>query len=258
MTSSLMDHKYRRGPDYRFGVDVDFSEVRTTFGLRAISVGRWVNNEERQRAANLVYDALADLTQILAVPPQVIGLRQTLTLAFAQGGRLGVQAHYQSSTRTLALAKNAGSGAFAHEWWHAFDHYISRFLFTGPTSQRAFASKLWLTRDDYNPHRLNQPLLQLLEHILLNEQSTDSSAYLKRCALLDASAGQYYLAMPEELSARAFEHYVQNAEIKNQYLVSGTKQGELAKLGAYPNEEEAAKLVPCFREYFALLGQALG
>ncbi|MCG7568975.1 hypothetical protein MHM89_03460 [Pseudoalteromonas sp. CNC9-20] len=255
--SQLMAKKYRRGPDYRFGVDVDFAEVRATFGFRAISLGRWVSAEECQRAANLVYDALADLTQILAIPPEAIGLRQTLTLAFGQGGQLGVQAHYQSTTRTLALAKNAGCGALAHEWWHAFDHYISRFLFTSQVSRLAFASKLWLTREDIHTHPMNQALNSLFRHLFLDASAHHSSDYMKRAIDLDNSAGRLYYAMPEELSARAFEHYIQSHTLQNQYLVNGTKQGELAKLGGYPTDDEARLLAPYFSRYFAILGQAL-
>lgn len=255
--TGLMASKYRNGPDYRFGVDVDFSEVRATFGLKAISVGKWVNTEERQRAANLIYDALADLTQILAIPPEVIGLRQTLTLAFGQGGQLGVQAHYHGATRTLALAKHAGSGALAHEWWHAFDHYICPFLFTDNVRPKDFASKLWLTRNDVNEHPVNQPLLTLFTKLFLDSSLAQPSEFVRRCSKLDAGAKQFYFAMPEELTARAFEHYVQSQTIKNQYLVSGTKQSELAKLGAYPNALEAQEMAKCFNQYFSTLGRSI-
>ena len=255
--NGLMAQKYRNGPDYRFGVDVDFAEVRATFGLKAISIGRWVNAQERQRAANLIYDALADLTQILAIPPAVIGLRGTLTLAFGQGGRLGVQAHYHSATRTLALAKHAGSGALAHEWWHAFDHYICPFVFQGQVSANAFASKQWLMRNDTNPHPMNAPLLALFSQLFLDQSQTCPSAFVTRCTKLDSAAKQFYFAMPEELSARAFEHYIQHQDIKNHYLVSGTKQSELAKLEAFPNSKEAAAIAECISQYFSTLGHSI-
>ena len=252
-----MAQKYRNGPDYRFGVDVDFTEVRATFGLKAISVGRWVSAQERQRAANLIYDALADLTQILNIPLTIIGLRRSLTMAFGRGGQLGVQAHYHSATRTLALAKHAGGGALAHEWWHAFDHYICPFLFQGKVSAHAFASKQWLTRNDTNPHPINQPLLSLFTLLFLDDSACHPSAYVTRCTALDSAAKQYYFAMPQELSARAFEHYIQHQGIKNQYLVSGTKQSALAKLQAIPNAKEAAAIAPYISQYFSVLGQSI-
>ncbi|MFY8275139.1 CLCA_X family protein [Pseudoalteromonas sp. SSDWG2] len=255
--TQLMAYKYRNGPDYRFSVDVDFTEVRSTFGLKAISVGRWVTKEERQHGANLIYDALADLTQILCIPPQVIGLRETLTLAFGQGGQLGVQAHYHGATRTLALAKHAGSGALAHEWWHAFDHYICPFLFQHKVSAKSFASKLWLTRQDYREHPLNEPLLVLFRHLFLDSSAKQSSDYVQRSAAVDSAAKQLYFAMPEELAARAFEHYIQANALKNHYLVSGTKRSKLAKLGVFPTANEAKLLAPCFSQYFTQLGHSL-
>ena len=37
------------------------------FGFKTITVGAWVTKEERLIAANLIYDSLADLTQILNI-----------------------------------------------------------------------------------------------------------------------------------------------------------------------------------------------
>ena len=96
---------HRQGPDYRFDDQVDFDDIRDTFGFRTMVVGNWVNKQERLLAANLIYDALADLAQILALPPTAIGLRGKLNFAFGHGGQKGVQAHYNAHSQTLALAK---------------------------------------------------------------------------------------------------------------------------------------------------------
>ena len=76
----------RQGPDYRFDDQVDFSDIRDTFGFRSMVVGKWVTKEERYISANLIYDALADLAQILHLPPKAIGLRGKLNFAFGHGG----------------------------------------------------------------------------------------------------------------------------------------------------------------------------
>ena len=68
----------RQGPDYRFDDQVDFNDIRDTFGFRTMVVGSWVNKQERLLAANLIYDALADLAQILSLPPTAIGLGVSL------------------------------------------------------------------------------------------------------------------------------------------------------------------------------------
>ena len=66
-------------------------------------VGKWVTKEERFISANLIYDALADLAQILHLPPTAIGLRGKLNLAFGHGGQKGVQAHLESTLPDSSL-----------------------------------------------------------------------------------------------------------------------------------------------------------
>lgn len=108
---------YRNGPPHRGGADVSFADLVTIFGFNSIHIGRWVTAAEQQLAANLFFDAFADLQQILQVPAEVMSLRGTLALTFGIGGQPGVCAFYQSQGRILALAKNAGAGSLAHEWF---------------------------------------------------------------------------------------------------------------------------------------------
>ncbi|MBY6224143.1 CLCA_X family protein [Ferrimonas balearica] len=248
---------YRRGPDYRCGEPMGFREVRDQFGFGGLVVGRWVTGEESQLAANLVFDALADLAFLLNVPPSTLGLRQSLNLAFGTGGQPGVQAHYAPGTRTLALAKNAGAGALAHEWWHAFDHYIRDHLFEPGKSVR-FASDAWLANQAVKAHPLNQRLQALLATVLLSDDGKEQHDYVRRSVALDREVGRRYFSLPTEMMARAFEAWVQSrTEIKNAYLVSGTKQSEVAQRGGYPDEAHLKRIDLAIRGYFAPLGQAL-
>ncbi len=64
-------------------------DIKQTFGMGSIRVGAWVTKEEKELAANLIFYSLADLAYILALPPEAIGLRGTLGLAFGSGGRKG-------------------------------------------------------------------------------------------------------------------------------------------------------------------------
>lgn len=248
---------YRQGPDYRFGDQILFEDIKRTFGFKTITVGAWVTKEERFIAANLVYDSLADLTQILNIPPEVIGLRNTLSLSFGSGGQKGVQAHYDSNGKILALAKNAGAGALAHEWWHAFDHYISKFLF--PNSQYFdFASAKWLTEESYHPHPLNEVLSNFYKQCFLDETGQQSSAFFKQSIALDKTYQQNYFSRPQEMTARAFESCIgHHAEIKNHYLVSGVKKSQLAQQGGFPDKALRAQLQTTLYRYFNALGAAL-
>ncbi|QTL35091.1 CLCA_X family protein [Pseudoalteromonas viridis] len=248
---------FRDGPDYRFGDQASFDEIKTTFGFKTITLGAWVSKDEQHIAANLLYDALADLTQILSLPPFAIGLRGTLNLAFGSGGQAGVQAHYDSNRRTLALAKNAGGGALAHEWWHAFDHYIARHMFS-EVGAHDFASALWLVQPPLLSHPFNQKLDDLFRILFLDSSTQEPSDYFKRAALLDKARGSQYYARPQELTARAFEWVIASQpQIRNAFLVDDVLGSELQHQGGFPDAAIAAATVDSTINYFQMLGAAL-
>ncbi|QTH71770.1 CLCA_X family protein [Pseudoalteromonas xiamenensis] len=245
---------YRMGPDYRFNDQVDFSDIKETFGFNTIKIGHWVTKEERLFAANLIYDAFADLSLILNVPSKLLGLRQTLNLAYGTGGQLGVQAHYAAHSRTLALAKNAGKGALAHEWWHAFDHYICKFLFKDAHAIH-FASSRWLDDAISNTHPLNQYLDNLFRQLFLSADQRNISLYVNKATSLDRQQKQFYYAKPEELSARAFEHFIaSHTEIINPFLVNDVFGSCLEKQGGFPDRALAKRIEPLYLKYFNDLG----
>ncbi|NOU48948.1 hypothetical protein HG263_00090 [Pseudoalteromonas sp. JBTF-M23] len=247
----------RQGPEYRFGDQTDFHEIKHTFGFKTITIGSWVTPTEQRLGANLIYDALADLAQILQVPPFVIGLKGTLNFALGTGGQLGVQAHYNASTRTLALAKNAGAGALAHEWWHAFDHYICKHVFSH-SSAHSFASSLWLQHPLSNNHPLNLQLAKFFKMILLSSKGDKPSQFFEHAKQLDSQYGLLYFSLPQELSARAFESCIAyNTSISNEYLVSGVKNSELQQLGGFPDLALNTVLSETIFDYFKALGIAL-
>ncbi|MCM2680282.1 CLCA_X family protein [Echinimonas agarilytica] len=251
---------YRRGPDYRNGDNVNFLDIKHQFSLGGLEVGRWVTKSEKQIAANVVFDALADLAFLLNIPPTALGLRGALKLAFGTGGQRAVQAHYAPVTQTLALAKNAGAGALAHEWWHAFDHHMATKLFEHPPiSPVSFASTRWLNDDAIRPHPLNHQLSAVFAEVLLDNDGHEMNDFVKRSIALDRQTKRRYYSIPTEMMARAFEAWVQSQHtVKNEYLVSGTKQSDLAKAGGYPQPEHLQRMSEPMTRYFAQLGQAIG
>ncbi|WP_427978357.1 CLCA_X family protein [Agarivorans sp.] len=256
--SALFRDYYRRGPDYRHGDTVDFADIKDTFGFASLTVGAWVSQQEKVRAAELVFDALADLAFLLNLPPKALGLRGSLSLAFGSGGQRNVQAHYAPARRCLALAKNAGAGALAHEWWHAFDHYMADKLFVTPAQGVAFASSRWLADDEQREHPLNQYLAQVFASAFLSYQGKQAHDYVRRSVALDRRLAQRYFSQPTEMMARAFEAWIQaNGLLKNSYLVAGTKQSELAKAGAYPEAKHLAEIGQALQRYFSLLAHLL-
>ncbi|MEE4245269.1 MAG: CLCA_X family protein [Kangiellaceae bacterium] len=256
LTKGIHREFYRNGPNHRAGADVTFGDIVKIFGFKSATVGAWVTAKEQQIAANLFFDALCDLMTILGVSEQVISLRGTLSIAFGHGGNKYASAHYSGATRTLALAKNAGAGALAHEYFHAFDHYIAERLFANAKSSH-FASALWLEHDDLIEHPINHLLSECFERIFLSADGEQPSELFNNSLRADDATGTFYYARPEEVAARAFESFVQDHYLKNSFLVSGTKQTNEAKIGVYPSVTERKLISQSFAEYFGALGIAV-
>ena len=255
-TPRLQRPFYRNGPEHRSGADVSFQDIVKIFGFRTVTIGKWVSQEEQQIAANLVFDALCDLMDILRVPEQVISLNGTLSLAFGSGGQKNSSAHYNPHKKQLVLAKNAGGGALAHEWFHSFDHYIAGKVFR-QASALSFASQLWLEDVDLSPHPLNTLLGQCFAKTFLTEDKQNPHDYVLRSARADKALNMYYYAQPQEMAARSFEAIIQDHPRKNAFLVQGTKQSQEVKLGLYPEDLHRRSLSDCYLMYFENLGRAV-
>lgn len=247
---------YRQGPDHRQGREVTFLDVKKDFGLYQISVGRWVTRQEQASAALQFYDALADLTTILGGSKTLISLRETLSLKYGTGGQRGVAAHYEPAHRALALAKNAGPGSLAHEWFHALDHYLAERVFPEAVTGQ-FASMAWL--QDVTPvsHPLARALCNCFRLIMLDESGQSTSELFQASLTADRATQHVYYSRPEEMAARAFEAFVQDASVRNHYLVKGTKASPEAKAGLYPQGQQRLAINTAFGQYFAQLSHAL-
>ncbi len=233
-----------------------FVTVRRRFDFRSIEVGRWVTEPEKDRAAIRFYQALCDLMDVLGGPESLVSLRQTLGLQYGIGGQPGVAAHYIPATRQLALAKNAGAGSLAHEWFHAFDHYMGSRLFQKPASG-LFASTGWLDSRSVKDHPLSHLLTRCFEAIMLSADGAEPSELFKNSQKADQTLGVLYYAKPEELCARAFEGFVEDARPMSQFLVRGSRHSDEAKAGLYPQGDQRARINDAFERYFHALGRAL-
>ncbi|SOB75624.1 hypothetical protein SAMN04488490_1243 [Marinobacter sp. LV10R510-11A] len=235
---------------------VSFITVRRRFDFRNIEVGRWVTPEERDRAAGRFYRALINLMTILQGPEALVSLRGSLGLQYGIGGRLGVAAHYIPATRQLALAKNAGAGSLAHEWFHAFDHYMGNKAFRN-LDRHGFASSGWLNSANQKEHPLNERLSNCFQAILLTEDGASPSPLFLASQKADQRLKLLYYAKPEELCARAFEAFVEDSQPRNSFLVRGTVYSDEAQAGLYPAGVQRQRINDTFQTYFEALGAAL-
>jgi hypothetical protein len=236
---------------------ITFVDVRKRFDFRSISIGRWVTVAERERSAEKFYRALEDLMQVLQCPEQVISLRGSLSFKFGIGGQLGVAAHYDPNQRCFSLAKNAGPGSIAHEWFHALDHYLADKVHSD-SPVNMFASMAWVNDATPIPHLLNDKLYQCFKLIMLSPDTNKESVLFLNSRNVDAKLKSNYYAKPEELCARAFEAFVEDSQISvNKFLVTNTISSDEAKLGLYPKGEQRQRINTAFESYFSLLGHGL-
>ena len=165
-------------------------------------------------------------------------------------------AHYLPASRKLALAKNAGAGSLAHEWFHALDRYLATKAFE-TNSPSKFASDCWLNNVTPILHPINERLHQAFKSIFLDTSGDQASELFLSSKKADLSLGTLYYARPEEMATRAFEAFVEDTGPQNAFLVRGSRNSEEAKAGLYPKGQQRERINQAFAEYFSALGQAL-
>lgn len=121
-----LDRLERIGPDCRGGRNVDPEDFINDFGFRAVEFGKWLPQAERQQVVNMAYEALHDLARVLNLEPMDLSLKGTLALAFGSRGGGRFAAHYEPDRTVLNMTRLRGGGALAHEWGHAWDHFLGR------------------------------------------------------------------------------------------------------------------------------------
>lgn len=128
---------HREGPDYRQGRDVSGEEFIHDFGIKGGEFGNWLSELDRKTSLNYGYDAFCDLADALGMEKSDISLNGTLNIGFGSRGQglTGAAAHYEPLRKVINLTKMNGAGSLAHEWWHAFEDYIS-----GDTNQSEMSS----------------------------------------------------------------------------------------------------------------------
>ena len=239
--------------------DVTVEDFDKTFGFKAVEFGNWVDDKTRQHDLNLAYDAFIDLANVLHIPPKAVSLNGDLALLFGCNGRSKFAAHYEHANIAINLTKTKGAGTFAHEWFHALDHYFHRLekadtqvLYSDTkdfdkrlTTERGnhFKEKVVATSkgEKYIPTFEHEPIgdtasregsgFTLAEDSLreeIKEAFTDTqyaisaSGIPERSDVLETSGNRYW-TKPTEMGARAFEAVVQSMlkeqGIKDRYLV---------------------------------------
>ena len=256
---------------------VTMDEFNDTFGFKAVEFGNWVDAKRRQQNLNLCYDALIDLANVLHLPPKALSLNGSLALLFGCNGKGRASAHYEPGTGVINLTKKNGAGCFAHEWFHALDHYLNKLenentylLYTDTDGLTSDVSSKFLQRlgkqVDLNPKPLGTTESREQKGIQLDtvgfrdelkdamaeiQYAIDRSGVPDRSAMND-SASKTYWKTRKEMGARCFEAVVDSLMkeqgVTSQYLVNYSSQerwdSRTGKTNSYPypTKEELPKI----------------
>ena len=192
----------RTGEDYRNGQDATPELFQSAFGFRGVEFGNYVNNNQRQMNLNEAFDALHDLSTLLGIPTQAISLNGELGLAFGARGHGGVNpaaAHYEPGTVAINLTKNNGAGSLAHEWFHAFDSYLSR--------KRGYKNN-FITDKTVKYGAQDETRQELIDAFISLRKALEDTNLTQRSRNLDKTRSKDYWSTGIEMHARAFENYV--------------------------------------------------
>jgi protein-L-isoaspartate O-methyltransferase len=210
------ENEPRQGTDHRGGADATPEMFTEAFGFRGVQFGNYVEAAKRQVDLNQAYDALMDLSAVLGIPSRALSLNGKLGLAFGargKGGKGAAAAHYETDTVVINLTKHGGAGSLGHEWWHAFDNYLSR----ARADNLGFMSERPYVRGEGVRPEVVAAFKSLDEAL----KRTDVK---KRSAELDARRTKDYWTTGREISARSFESYLiekmKREEQSNDYLAN--------------------------------------
>ncbi|EEP0994625.1 hypothetical protein HAY25_001572 [Salmonella enterica] len=238
----------RTGPDRREG-DVTPEKFSDAFGFRGVQFGNYVEGPRRQSDLNRAYDSLMDMADVLKVPPKALSLNGRLGLAFGargKGGKNAAAAHYEPDQVAINLTKGNGAGSLAHEWFHALDNYFGQHD-VARGGEVASGDRFMTARDTrgslYQPEAY--PVREEVYDAFMGVvKAVNDSGMRRRSHLLDDVRSKPYWSTFIEMTARAFERYVQDkakaAGVENDYLVNIRKADDHGSPDtyAYPTNEE--------------------
>ncbi len=238
----------RTGPDRREG-DATPEKFSDAFGFRGVQFGNYVEGARRQSDLNRAYDSLMDMADVLKVPPKALSLNGRLGLAFGargKGGKNAAAAHYEPGQVAINLTKGNGAGSLAHEWFHALDNYFGQHDVAkdgNVTSGDRFMTARDTRGSLYQPEAY--PVREEVYDAFMGVvKAVNDSGMRRRSLLLDDVRSKPYWSTYIEMTARAFERYVQDkakaAGVENDYLVNIRKADDHGSPDtyAYPTNAE--------------------
>jgi hypothetical protein len=135
------------------------AQVKDTFGFKDV-VGNLRSIDQRDALANF-YQNGKGMANVHGMPYGALGLdgRITLSLEKKQGPK-GPLGWYAPGTRTIHLPDRSNS--FAHEWTHAWDHYLAEELMNNPKAMRLLSETASLRTANHVPGSTSEAFAKVI------------------------------------------------------------------------------------------------
>lgn len=214
--------------------DLDVKRFLSTFSLKCVEFGNWLQQGERYDHLLAAGYALHELSKLVG---KNIGFDYNVGLAFGARGMRGAVAHFEAIERMINLTKQKGAGSLAHEYAHALDcilgsHSDRHSKYSYLSGGRSVANIL----KDNVAGDLRAYVNQIVDYIKTTE------SYKKLFARTSKSP---YYHRRTEVFARFFEQYVAyKTNSVNRYLCCSwslyTDPGNIE----YLSEDEFMQILP--------------
>lgn len=180
--------------DTQFEIVTD--QLKKRYGFRAVQKEPGLNWREALDATLDAYQNLESMAAVLNAPINAMSLGGKLDLRLTRGGD-GALAWYMPGTRTVAVSRRNSS--YAHEWMHAFDHFIL---------ERSGARNIDLVRGQLFTGKLRQGLdLSRMEPSLVGSFAELMQAMYKNEAKKAAMVRDLELKIEAEKDPKKLEQY---------------------------------------------------
>jgi hypothetical protein len=101
------------------------NSIERTTGLYGVEYGDWMNEADKATVNVSLAEALHDLADMLDLPLPAVSLGKRLAIGLGSRGQGHASAHYEPLKKVINMTRTRGSGALAHEWGHALDHWLA-------------------------------------------------------------------------------------------------------------------------------------
>lgn len=106
--------------------EIDLHKILERYNLKGFEFGNWLNNGERYDRVLACEDSLSELAKIMGT--KNLGMDGLVGIAFGARGSKGALAHYEPYYNMINITKEKGDGCLAHEFGHALDYNIGRYV----------------------------------------------------------------------------------------------------------------------------------